>query len=545
MVVAGSTKHGEEADRWRRSYDELTVGDLARLDAGQLESLGEAAFWLGRPREAIAARGLAYGLHRDTGDHARAARTCWQLFHQHFELNETAAASGWLSRGRRHARQVPDAVERGYVGVAAALWASYCGSCDQAVEEAAFAQEVGVAHGDRDLAAWALAVLGGMLVLRGDVAEGVADLDEAMVETTTGELSAFVTGWIYCFLLKTCQALGDIRRAAEWTESAVRWCERNGADSWYPGVCRLHRCELASLRGEWASAEQEALRVAEELAPFGDYLIAEGEYIAGEIRRRRGDYDGAEAAFRRAHQLGHDPQPGMALLRLAQHDADGAARQLRLALIGGSSLPLPRARLLAAHVEAELEGGDAALAAQSVDELARLARASQSRLLWGLLALSHGRLLLASHDVEGAVPLLREAARTFHQLECPYEVAQVRVVLGTAARQSGDEDTARLELEAAAAAFTRLGAGPDAERVTALLRAGRGTGSKGHAWELSDREVEVLRLVAHGLTNRDIASRLVISEHTVRRHLSNIFRRVGVGSRAAATAFAFENGLAD
>jgi ATP/maltotriose-dependent transcriptional regulator MalT len=545
MVATGVAEHGEEADRWRRSYAELTVGGLARLDAGQLEALAEAAFWLGRPREAIAARCLGYGLHRDHGDHARAAHSCWQLFHQHFELNETAAASGWLSRGRRHVQQVPNSVECGYVGIAAALWAAHCGSCDQAVDEASSAHETGLAHGDRDLAAWALAVLGGMRVLRGDVAEGVAALDEAMVETTTGELSAFVTGWIYCFLLKTCQALGDIARAAEWTAVAVRWCEHNGVSSWYPGVCRLHRCEVASLRGEWASAEQEALRVAEELAPFGDYLVAEGEYLAGEIRRRRGEYDAAESAFRRAHQLGHDPQPGLALLRLAQRDAHGAAGQLRLALIGGPRQPLPHARLLAAHVQAELEAGDPGLAARSVEELAELARGSKSRLLWGLLALSHGRLLLASDDIEGAVPLLREAATTFYQLECPYEVAQVRLLLGAAARRSGDEETAVLELEAAAATFDRLGARPDADHAAALLQRAGSTDPVGNVGGLSDREVEVLRLVSQGLSNRDIAARLVLSEHTVRRHLSNIFRKVGVGSRAGATAFAFEHGLAD
>jgi ATP/maltotriose-dependent transcriptional regulator MalT len=535
-VVAGP---GQGSDRWRRLYRELTAVDVSKLDPDELESLAQAAFWLGLPREAIAARRLAYGLHRDAEDHARAARTCWQLFHNHFELDETAAASGWLSRAHRHIRETPGSIERGYVAIAAAMWAEYCGDCDTAVEQASEAHELGLARGDRNLAAWALAVLGGMRVSRGDVEDGVAILDEAMVETISGDLAPFVTGWIYCFLLKTCQALGDIRRASEWTATAVRWCEQHGVDSWYPGVCRLHRCEVASLRGEWTSAEQEALRVAEELAPFGDYLIAAGQYIAGEIRRRRGEYEMAEAAFRRSHELGHDPQPGLALLRLAQRDAHGAASQLRLALIGGPRQPLPRARLLAAHVQAELEVGDTDAAGRSVAELAELARASQSRLLWGLLAMSHGALLLAQGDVDRAVPLLREASSTFQHLECPYEVAQVRLALGMAARQAGDEETAVLEFEAAAATFARLGAQPDSDRASAL--AGR-TAQNPQA--LSDREVEVLRLVSRGLSNRDIAAALVISEHTVRRHLSNVYRKIGVTSRSAATAFAFEHDLA-
>lgn len=536
-VVAGS---GEGSARWLDLYRELATGDLAGLDADQLECLAQAAFWLGRPREAITARRLAYRRHRDAGNHEGAARACRQLFHQHFELDETAAASGWLGLATRHAREVPESPEGGYVAIAAALWASYSGACDEAVAEAVRAHSLGRAARDRDLTAWALAVLGGMYVARGDVAEGVAVLDEAMAETVSGDLSPFVTGWIYCYLLKTCQALGDIRRAGEWTESAVQWCESNGVDSWYPGVCRLHRCEVASMRGEWASAEREALRVADELAAFGDYLVAEAEYIAGEIRRRRGEYDLAEAAFRRSHELGHDPQPGLALLRLAQHDADAAAGQLRLALLGGPQQPLLRARLLTAHVQAELERAGLTAATRSVEELARLARESESRLLWGLLALSHGRLLLARGDIEGAVPLLREAASTFQRLECPYELAQVRVELGRAARQAGDDETAVLELDAAAAAFARLGAGPDAERAAGLV----GPAPR-NPKALSDREVEVLRLVARGLSNREIAASLVISEHTVRRHLSNVFRKIGVASRAGATAFAFEHGLAE
>jgi ATP/maltotriose-dependent transcriptional regulator MalT len=541
MIDFGAAVAGpaEGAGRWGQLYQELAGGDVSALSPDELELLAQAAFWLGRPREAIAARRLAYGLHRDLDDHARAARTCWQLFHNHFELDETAAASGWLNRAQRHVREVPDSVERGYVAIAAAMWAGYCGDCDEAVKQAAWAHDLGEAWGDRNLAAWALAMLGGMQVAAGDVAGGVATLDEAMIETVSGDLVPFVTGWIYCFLLKTCQGLGDVHRAREWTETAVRWCEQNGVDSWYPGVCRLHRCEVASLRGEWASAEEEALRAAEDLAPFGNYLIAEGQYIAGEIRRRRGDYALAEEAFRRSHDLGHDPQPGLALLRLAQGDAQGAANQLRLALMGGSHQPLPRARLLAARVQAELELGDVDAAGCSVTELGELARASQSRLLWGLLANSHGALLLAQGDVDGAVPLLREASLIFQQLACPYEVAQVRMSLGRAARQVGDEETAALEFEAASAAFTRLGARPEAEDASDLA-----TRTQENPQSLSDREVEVLRLVAKGMSNREVASTLVISEHTVRRHLSNVFRKIGVTSRSAATAFAFEHDLA-
>lgn len=524
--------------RWRERYDELAVRDLSTLSPEDLELLAEAAFWLGRPRDAVAARQRAYSIYRDRNEHERAARVSWQLFHGHFELDETAAASGWLNRTQRHIAEVPDSIERGYAAIATAMWARHSGNLDEAVTQAAFAHELGQTRGDRNLAAWGLSVKGGMLTARGHIAAGLALLDDAMVETISGELDSFVTGWIYCYLLKTCQALGDVSRAGEWTEAAVRWCEQQGVNSWYPGVCRLHRCEVASLRGEWTSAEQHALRAADELAPFGDYLVAEGHYIAGEIRRRRGDYAGAEEAFRRSHELGHEPQPGLALIRLVQGDAQGAASQLRLALKSRAHSPMSRARLLVAHVEAELEQGDTAAAERSVAELGKLAQATESRLLWALLAMSHGALLLAKDDLDGALPLLREACSACQQLNLPYEAAQVRMILGKAARRAGDEETARLEFEAARAAFERLGAGPDAER------AARASGVAPNPKGLSDREVEVLRLVASGRSNRDIASTLVISEHTVRRHLSNIFHKIGVTSRSAATAFAFEHDLA-
>jgi ATP/maltotriose-dependent transcriptional regulator MalT len=539
-VLDGLAVGGPGGERWRARHQELSSRDPDDLDADQLEELARACFWLGRPRDAIAARQRAYGLHLAAGDHDRAARVAWQLFHNHHELDETSAASGWLARAQRHVDAAPDSAERGYVAVAAAMWAGYCGEMDDAVAEAALAHELGQTAGDRDLVAWGLAMQGGMTVMRGDVADGMALLDEAMVEASFGDLSPFVTGWVYCFLLKICQAMGDVRRAGEWTDTAVRWCERQGVDSWYPGLCRLHRCEVASWRGEWVAAEQEALRAADELAPFGNYLIAEGQYLAGEIRRRWGDRAGAEAAFRRAHELGHAPQPGMALLQLDAGDAEGAVAQLRTALLETSPRPLTRARLLAAHVRATLATGDRDAAEDSAQELAELADATSSRLLEAMAAGARGAVRLAAGDLERAVPLLREAATGCRQLDCPYEVAEVQVLLGRAARAAGDEATAALELEAARATFERLGARPDAERAAAALAGDTPDRPAG----LTDREAEVLRLLAEGGSNRDIAEALVISEHTVRRHLSNLYRKIGVTTRSAATAFAFEHDLA-
>lgn len=523
---------------WRETYRELAGRDLAALEAPDLERLGEAAFWTGQPREAIAARRRAYAAHRDTGNQAAATRIAWLLFYNHFDLDEVAAAGGWLKRAQRHATELGDTVEEGYVAVAEADWALYRGELEEAGENARRATDVGRRHADHDLTALAGATEGRILVDGGQISEGLALLDEVMVAAAADELSPFVTGWVYCLLLYTCQEVGDLRRASEWTEAAMRWSEARGEESWYPGLCQLHHCEVRTLRGDWSSAEEDALRAAAELAPFGDYLVAEGHYLAGEIRLRRGDVAGAEDAFRRAHELGRDPQPGMALARLAQGDPNSAANTLRLALGSGEGTPLRRARLLAAHVDSELATGNVDAAAESAARLEDLAQHAGVMMLSALAARARGEVLLAQDDADGALPVLQEACSIYRELSCPYEIAETRILVGSAARRAGDEDTARLEFQAALATFERLGAEPAAERARGLLQR-RSTRPRG----LTEREVEVLALVARGKTNREVAEALFISEHTVARHLSNIFRKIDVASRSAATAFAFEHQL--
>ncbi len=524
---------------WRQAYDRLSSRAPATLSRDDLELLAEAAFWLGRPRESIAARERVYAVDRDACRQDRAAMTAWRATPTPFDLDETAVAHGWLKRAELHAAERQGSVEEGYVTLGWSEWALYSGDLDEGLARARNAVEVGRRHGDHDLVTLGQANQGRILVARGEVSDGIALFDEAMVAAVGGELTPFVTGWVYCLLLDTCQELGDLRRAAEWTELAIRWCERRGQESWYPGLCRLHRCEVQSLRGQWTVAEREALRAAEELAVFGDYLVADSWYLAGEIRRRKGELTEAAQAFRRAHELGRDPQPGLALLRLARGDAIGAATTLRVALAGGRQRPLRRGQLLAAHVTAALRTEDIESAAESAGALAELAEITGVLMLRGMSARAQGAVLLARGDIDAALPFLREAYAICKDLSCPYEAAEARLLMGTAARHAGDEETARLEYEAAAAEFDRLGAAPDAERAAALA-ARASSRPKG----LTDREVEVLGLVAHGRTNREIAVALVISEHTVARHLSNIFRKLGVASRSAATAFAFEHDLA-
>lgn len=524
---------------WRDVYDSFTELDLRSLPSTDAERLAEASFWLGRPNDAILARQRAYAAHRDSGDVSGAIRNAWMLFYHHFDLDQTAAAGGWLKRAQRHLRGSSDAVLSGYVALAEADWALYAGDLETALAQVRRATDTAREHADLALEALGLATEGRIQVTRGEVADGLALLDEAMVACAGGDLPPFIMGWVYCLLLYTCHMTGDMRRAAEWTDLAMRWCERNGEQSWYPGLCRLHRCEVVAMRGEWTVAEGEAVRAAEELVALGEYMVGESHYLCGELRRLRGDLEGAEEAFRQAHGRGRDPQPGMALLRLAQGNSEGAASALRVALAAGAEGPLVRARLLAADVRVELRLGLLDLARNSAAELEEIAAGAGTLLLRGMAATARGAVQLAEDDVEAALASLRVACGVYRELSCPYEGAEAQVLLGVAARRSDDESTARLELEAARATFARLGAVPDAERADALLAvaASRPRG-------LTAREVEVLALVARGRTNRAIASELFISEHTVARHLTNIFHKIGVTSRSAATAFAFEHGLA-
>jgi ATP/maltotriose-dependent transcriptional regulator MalT len=535
--MSGSSPSAQRGS-WTEIYDRLSSLDAERLGPGDLENLSDAAFWLGRPRESIAARQVAYRKHREAHDSRRATITAWRLFHNYFDLDETSAASGWLQRAHRHALEAPDLIEGRYVALADADWALYNGRLNDALTSARRASDAGRQFDDSDLEALGLATQGRILTVDGDVAAGLECLDEAMAVALGHELTPFAMGWVYCLLLYTCQELGELRRASEWTDLAIRWCEAKGQESWYPGLCRLHRSEVQSLRGEWSAAEREVLQASDELAPFGDYLVADGQYLAGEIRRRRGDYSAAEAAFRRAHELGRDPQPGLALLRLARGAPRDAAAALRVALASGSNTPVRRARLLAARVDAELALGQLKTAAGAADELQELASANRTPYLLALAEMARGAVLLSTHNISEALPVLRRASDRCRELSCPYETAQARLMLGIAARESGDDETSRLELEAAKAIFERLGAAPGVERADSLLSP---ESRKPHG--LTFREVEVLRLVAHGQSNREISAELFISEHTVARHVSNILHKLDVTSRAAAASFAYEHHL--
>lgn len=534
----GLARRAVQQGLWEEAYELYRRVDETQLPAEELEALADCAWWLSRLDESIAVRQKAYSGYVGEGANRRAAYSAWFLSYDYLSKGEQSAASGWLQRAKRHLESEPECVEHGFLLIAEADMAHGRGDLEEVRELAERAIEVGQRLSSPDLLAMGIQALGRVLIFQGKIAEGVGLIDEAMTSVVAGELSPFFTGWIYCNVIGACLEIADFRRAGKWTEAAKTWCESIAARSPWHGLCRLYRVEVDSLRGAWEEAEAEAGRAGDELMVFGPYVAAGAFYEIGEIRRRKGDLAGAEDAFRRAHELGRDPQPGLALVRLAQGKIDAASAALQRSLADESGSRLQRAKLLAARVEVGLAAGDLEIARSTADELESIARDLESQGLHAAAATARGASQIADEDVSGALTSLRPALRVWQELGLPYEAAQVRTLIGIAARQAGDEEGARLELEAARAAFERLGAKADALRAAELV----GEGERlPHG--LSAREAEVLRLVAAGKSNREIGAELFISEHTVARHLSNIFTKLGVSSRAAATAFAFEHDL--
>ncbi|MFW6090274.1 MAG: LuxR C-terminal-related transcriptional regulator [Actinomycetota bacterium] len=525
---------------WATVYEQLSVRDGASLTAQELETLADAAWWLCRVEESLAARQRAYQEYLAAGDDRRASYTAWMLSTEYQFTGRSSASAGWLERAKRHVQAWPECVEHAFVLYGEAEVAERNGDVETALQVAERMTAVGRRCRSRDVIAMGQQLEGRLLVARGQLADGMARLDEAMCDVLAGELSDAITGWIFCVAVGVCYDTADLRRAAEWNDAAMTWCATLPAGTPYRGMCRVHRADLLGLGGELAQADAEADTACRELLAYHPHMAAEAYYVAGEIRRRRGDHAAAEDAFRRAHEYGREPQPGLALVRLAQGRTAEAAAALRSCLATGEWPLLGRARLLAALVEVALAAGDLDAARAAADELAALGDTGDAVLLRAESAAARGAVDLATGEIADALAQLRHARGLWLELGMPYEVARTRTRLAAASRAAGDSDTARLELHAARAGFVRLGAADDLRRVDELLAA------EDHLpGNLTRREVEVLRLVAAGRTNRDIATELVISPHTVGRHLNNIFVKLGVTSRAAATAFAYAHDLAE
>lgn len=506
------------------------------LGADDLERLAVAAFLIGRDDDTEAGLTAAYRSHLDGGDALRAVRCLYWLAITLISRGEPGRGSGWFARAGRLLEGLPDpdCAEAGYLLFPAIFEQADSGDHEAAYATATRAAEIGVRFGDPDLTALAVHHQGRALLSQGQVRAGLRLLDEAMVAVTADELSPIVTGLLYCSVLEGCHEVYDVGRGHEWTAALSRWCGDQPDLVTFGGECMVHRAELMQLHGAWPEALEEA-RLAMlrfERRPRNPSGAAPAYYRQGELHRLRGEYALAEEAYLHAGRLGWEPQPGLALLRLGRGDPQAAVAAIRRVL-DGTGDALRRSRLLAAYAEILTATGDRDQAGEASRELSRIAQAFPSRMLTALAGHAAGAVELAGGDARAAAVELRRTVQAWRELDAPYEAARTQELLGLACRELGDEDTAAIELAAARETYARLGAAPDLARVAgAPVAAG-----------LSPRELEVLRRLAAGDSNKAIAGRLLLSERTVDRHVSNIYAKLGVSSRAAATAHAYEQGL--
>jgi class 3 adenylate cyclase len=474
QLIDDRVQQGRDANRrhaWHEAFDSLREADAETpLSPEDLRLLAESAWFAGDPDVAIEARERAHAGYLEQGDKCHAAEMALQLAGDHFERLETAVGSGWLGRARRLLEQTPnECAAHGWQANALAYLAiRMTGDWEEALRYAKLAQGVGERLGIPAIQALALQQQGYALVGMGRIDEGLALIDESTVAAVSGELDPMTTGRIYCSTISVCRDLADWRRAVEWTDAAERWCRRQGV-SGFPGICRVHRAEIMDFRGSWADAEREAKRACEELTGYDLMVSGEAHYEIGEVRLRLGDMEGAREAFRQAHQLSREPEPGMSLLRLAQGDAPGASISIKRALAGVESHAFVQARLLPAAVEIGLAAGELDSVAQHVAELEQIAGSFRTTAVTAAAEYARGLLLLAQGDAATASARLRHAVELWHEIGTPYETARARAALGESLRAVGDEDAARLEFDSAKAAFERLGAIPDAKRVGRLL----------------------------------------------------------------------------
>jgi DNA-binding CsgD family transcriptional regulator/tetratricopeptide (TPR) repeat protein len=521
---------------WAEAYEQFAEADRdEQLDADDLERYAEAAQILGRGADAIRLLRRAFNLRVDAGEVDQAITSAFWIFQALIINAEFARANGWAGQVRR---SMPD-VDNGWLLFLEAYFLVAAADYDQAARLLARAADMASRRREADLVAFATTVWGRALIKGGRLKEGLSRLDEAMVPVVERDTSPRATSMMYCSAIATCHEAREFSRASEWTHALGAWLDSlprlGGA---YFGNCRIYRAHLMCLRGSWRAALDEVAFVCDDLSgDYGQLVASHAHYQLAEIHRLLGDPE-AEASYRRAAELGAPTQPGLSLLRLAQGELDKAVLGIRRALAETQG-QLERLDLLTAAVTIMLAAGDIHAARQATTELAVIASVYTAPGVQAELDAARGALALSDGDPAAALPLLRSAARCWREVDAPYAVATVTVLIGLACRAVGDEDAAEVELTSARSTFARLGAHPDVHRVEELQHSTQAFGP------LSAREIEVLKLVAAGKTNHAIAAELFVSERTVHRHVSNIFDKLGVHSRTAAASYAIQHHLVD
>ena len=534
-LEAGRTAYAER--RWREACDRLAQADRdCPLAAEDLGRLAWSLALLSRNDLLFIALERLYNLQLDAGDLRAAARAAFWLGFRLLFLGETGRATGWIATSQRVLERLDeDCAERGYLflpqGLARLSQKDAAGACDAARRAA----EIGVRFGDPNLTSLSRAIEGQARIALGERDAGLALLDEAILPASSGRLTPVAAGIVYCTVIGCCQRVYAIDRAREWSAALAAWCNAQPELVEFNGTCRALRAEILLVQGAWEMAMEEIRRA--DRPDTSPREAANVCYQHGELLRLRGDFEAAEEAYREASKHGREPQPGLALLRLAQGKADAAAAAISQ-VVSATRDPLARARYLPAAVEIRLASGDHDGAAAVAADLTEIAANGQSEILDAMAAHARGAVHLAAGAAGDALQLLRAAFTGWQDAGAPYIAARIRVAIADALQALGDEDGAELERDAARAVFEELRARPDLARLDAHRR-GRAVSEA--RFGLTGREIEVLRLIASGRTNAAIARDLFLSVKTVDRHVSNILTKLDVPTRAAATAFAYQH----
>lgn len=519
---------------WRTAYTlfaELRTTTLLATD--DLRSLGEAAWWLGLIRETLEICEEAHQRYVEENRIEQAAMVAIDSGFHWFLRGQPDIGSGWINRARRLLEDLPPCVGHGFLVWIEANERAATGDPDGAVAQVPRLVRMASDLDAPVLASLGLALEGELLVRQGDTERGFALLDEAMLPVLAGRVPPDMAGSLYCQLMSLCHHLADVPRARRWTETTESWAESFASAVMFVGICRIHRSQLLRLAGAWDDAARASALAAEELADLNAEAVAEAQFELGEIHRLRGDHAAARRCYEAATALGRDPEPGASLLLLAEgrtEDANAALRR-RLAEVDD---PFIRARLLRAQVDAGFVRGDVSAVAAAADELAAIADTFRTPGFKAWAGTARGTRLILGGEPQAALVELRTALACSVSMGATYDVAVCRLLVARALEESGD-------------------AAADAERTTALAALASLGAAVPPGWEtpptsplpggLTPREAEILLAVTEGLTNREVAARLVISEKTVARHLANVYLKIEVGSRTAAAAWARRHGL--
>ncbi|WP_426322722.1 LuxR C-terminal-related transcriptional regulator [Microbacterium sp. E-13] len=522
--------------RWAAALELLSRADArGELAASDLDLLGKVTLLRGEPRASVDALTRAYSAHLATADAAGAVGSAGWLALEMIELGDFTNSVAWAARAMRIVNGMPrPGALAGFARLAPAVGQLGSGNPADAAQRFREILAIADAHDDRELAANARLGLGKSLIEIGEIGDGFACFDWCMTAIAAGDITPVVTGTLACAMISDALLAFDLERATAWTAVLDRWCSAQPELITFSGQCQALKAALLLIRGAWGEASTAA-ELALSRFRAGDYRAVWGApYQLAELGRLRGAFHSAEESYRRAAESGWEAEPGVSLLHLAAGRTQRAQEEIRRSVAGAD--PFTRCFLLPALIEIEVAAGDAAAARRGLDELSAGRRAARTPMLDAIVEAAEARVLIAEGQSDAAVTPGRSAVDLWTRLDARYEAARCRVLVGRALHSTGEGAEAAAQFDTARAVFRSLGADPALAELDAVT-AGRRSAA------LTPRELEVLRLVSTGLTNRAVGAKLSLSEKTVARHLANIFGKLGLSTRAAATAYAYENGL--